>query len=673
MHNYFMKMKADNSDFFFALDLDDEGRLRNVFWVDARSRAACKEFGDVVTFDTTYLVNRHDMPFALFVGVNHHGQSVLLGCGLISHEDTESFSGLFKTWKTCMWDCAPKAIITDQCMAMKNAIEDIFPNTRHRWCIWHIMKKIPEKLNGCNAYENISWCMRRAVYASLTIKQFEDAWDVFIKKYELQSNTWLEGLYLERKRWVPAYLNDVFWAGMSSTQRSENINAYFDGYVHSKTILKQFVGQYENALGNKVESENQADAKSWNTFIPLMTEDELEKQFQSVYTHAKVKEFQKQIFDKIHCFCDKPAKVDDIGSEHEINEWVTYGEGEEKKRIQMAFTVNFNAETNETHCNCRLFESRGMVCKHQLFVWHQKGIERVSDKYVLRRWCKNVKRIHTKVRICYDKSSTSIEARRHDNMCNIFNEVADLAEESQEKYDMVMKRVHELKRELMEASVDCESNVVSLGDDTGIRKSSFSLGDGVIPPKQSTSILDPEGLRRKGRPPCKRKISAVEKVVTKKRQISKKPLSNEKSNEVEEIAVSHHIGTQESIVNVNGHPSYMGHSMWPNMMPHPMRPNMAQGGSIFPFSPTLCPTGTSLNQFMPSFPSSQSLLNGQVWMGQSIIAGSEGWGGGQSGILEAQGQYWGGPQPSMLESQWQGCGGQQSYMQMMNAPDNVEE
>ncbi|KAI8550485.1 hypothetical protein RHMOL_Rhmol06G0110500 [Rhododendron molle] len=30
-------------------------------------------------------------------------------------------------------------------------------------------------------------------------------------------------------------------------------------------------------------------------------------------------------------------------------------------------------------------------------------------------------------------------------------------------------------------------------------------------------------------------------------------------------------------------------------------------------------------------------------------------------------------EPSMLESQWQGCGGQQSYTQMMNALDNVEE
>ena len=60
------------------MDINEEGRLRNVFWADARSRAAYEEFGDVVTFDTTYLTNKYDMPFAPFVGVNHHGQSILL-------------------------------------------------------------------------------------------------------------------------------------------------------------------------------------------------------------------------------------------------------------------------------------------------------------------------------------------------------------------------------------------------------------------------------------------------------------------------------------------------------------------------------------------------------------------------------------------------------------------
>ncbi|XP_015382956.1 protein FAR1-RELATED SEQUENCE 12-like [Citrus sinensis] len=88
IQRYFKKMQTKNDGFFFSIDLDGEGRLQNVFWADPRNRAAYKDFGDVVTFDTTYLTNKYDMQFSPFVGVNHHGQSILLGYGLISHEDT---------------------------------------------------------------------------------------------------------------------------------------------------------------------------------------------------------------------------------------------------------------------------------------------------------------------------------------------------------------------------------------------------------------------------------------------------------------------------------------------------------------------------------------------------------------------------------------------------------
>ncbi|KAF5448572.1 hypothetical protein F2P56_029092 [Juglans regia] len=91
LFEYFRRMQNKNDDFFSLMELDDDDRLKSVFWADARSRGAYNYFGDVVTFDTTYLTNRYGMPFATFVGVNHHGQSILLGAGLISSEDTESF------------------------------------------------------------------------------------------------------------------------------------------------------------------------------------------------------------------------------------------------------------------------------------------------------------------------------------------------------------------------------------------------------------------------------------------------------------------------------------------------------------------------------------------------------------------------------------------------------
>lgn len=105
------------------IDLNDHARIKNLFWADARSRAAYAQFGDVVTFDTTYLTNKYDMPFAPFVGVNHHGQSVLLGCGLLSSEDTATFTWLFKKWLANMSNRAPRAIITDQDKECKRPLE----------------------------------------------------------------------------------------------------------------------------------------------------------------------------------------------------------------------------------------------------------------------------------------------------------------------------------------------------------------------------------------------------------------------------------------------------------------------------------------------------------------------------------------------------------------------
>ncbi|KAA8545013.1 hypothetical protein F0562_019770 [Nyssa sinensis] len=76
-------------------------------------------------------------------------------------------------------------------------------------------------------------------------------WNSMIEKYKLYGNEWLLGMYTERHCWVPAFVKDNFWAGMSTTQRSESMHAFFDGYVNVKTTLKQFVEQYENALKDK--------------------------------------------------------------------------------------------------------------------------------------------------------------------------------------------------------------------------------------------------------------------------------------------------------------------------------------------------------------------------------------------------------------------------------------
>jgi zinc finger SWIM domain-containing protein 3 len=57
--NYFCQTREQNPNFFYEIDLDDDFHVRNVFWADARSKAAYEDFGDLVTFNTTYLTNKY--------------------------------------------------------------------------------------------------------------------------------------------------------------------------------------------------------------------------------------------------------------------------------------------------------------------------------------------------------------------------------------------------------------------------------------------------------------------------------------------------------------------------------------------------------------------------------------------------------------------------------------
>lgn len=52
---YFRKIQKECNGFYFDIDVNEDGQLVKVFWADPRSRAAYKDFGDVVIFDTTYL------------------------------------------------------------------------------------------------------------------------------------------------------------------------------------------------------------------------------------------------------------------------------------------------------------------------------------------------------------------------------------------------------------------------------------------------------------------------------------------------------------------------------------------------------------------------------------------------------------------------------------------
>ncbi|XP_019425161.1 PREDICTED: protein FAR1-RELATED SEQUENCE 4-like [Lupinus angustifolius] len=443
LQNYLMRMQEKDSKFFYAIDWDDFFRVRNVFWADGRSRATYESFGDVVTVDTTYLSDRYKVPLATFVGVNHHGQSVLFGCGLLSCEDSESFTWLFQSWLRCMSGVPPQGIITDQCEAVQKAIEAVFPSTRHRWCLSCVMKKLPHKLHGYDKYKSIRDHLQNVVYDTLTTNEFERNWKKIMEDFSLEDNKWLKELFLQRHRWVPLFVKGDFWAGMSINQRSESMHAFFDGYANHHTTLKQFVDHYDIALQDKVEKEFVADIHSSSSTQACVTKSPFERQFQSAYTHAKFLEVQDEFVGKADCNVSV-ASSNSSTRHYNVIEDVMIGNEPKETMVE----VTFDRASCDVKCNCCLFEFKGILCRHSLAILSQERVKEVPCKYILDRWRKSVKRNYVYIKTSYGVQHLKPHIQRLELLCNQFNSVADFAAEFEETSSLVEATLCTLKEKL---------------------------------------------------------------------------------------------------------------------------------------------------------------------------------------------------------------------------------
>lgn len=391
IYNYLCRMQLTNPNFFYLMDFSDEGRVKNVFWADARSRAAAGYFGDVIFLDNTYLINKYEVPLVAFVGINHHGQSVLLGCGLVSGETTESYVWLLKAWITCMSGLSPQTIITDRCKVLQSAIAETFPNSHHRFGLSHVMRKVPEKLGGLRNYDTIRKALTKAVYEALKPFDFEAAWGFMIQRFGVSDHDWLQSLYEDRTRWAPVYLKEIFFAGMAAVRPGETLNAFFDRYVHKQTPLKEFLDKYELALQKKYKEEAFSDMESRNSSPVLKTRCAFEMQLSKVYTREIFKKFQLEVEEMYSCFSTTQLHIDGPIVIFLVKERVL---GEGNRREIRDYEVLYNRAAAEVRCICSCFNFNGYLCRHALCVLNFNGVEEIPSKYILSRWKKDYKRLY---------------------------------------------------------------------------------------------------------------------------------------------------------------------------------------------------------------------------------------------------------------------------------------
>ncbi|XP_020244841.1 protein FAR-RED IMPAIRED RESPONSE 1-like isoform X2 [Asparagus officinalis] len=205
---------------------------------------------------------------------------------------------------------------------------------------------------------------------------------------------------------------------MSTSQRSESINSFFDKYVNKMTVLKGFIEKYVMALEDSEEAERHANFNTWHKEPAVKTPSLFERQMSGIYTHELFKKFQVEVLGVSGCHATK--EKDGVVAIYRVEDF----EKEED------FYVSWDANEKIVSCLCRSYEYNGFLCRHSLCVLHHCGIFHVPSHYILERWTRD---------FIGNGEKRKVVDCRQDRYDDLFRQATMLCEEgsnSQESYNI---------------------------------------------------------------------------------------------------------------------------------------------------------------------------------------------------------------------------------------------
>ncbi|XP_023769974.1 protein FAR1-RELATED SEQUENCE 6-like [Lactuca sativa] len=390
--------------------------------------------------------------------------------------------------------------------ALSCSISKVFQGCTHRLCMWHIMSKMPSKIEA-DLVSNSDFKKRiNQLVWNMNIKpsEFENKWDLMLNEFHLKENKWLADMFNKRDKWIPSYFRDIPMCGlMKTTSRSESSNSFFNVFSSPTNLLVNFMFNFDTALSKQRHEQKRLDIASRDTSPQLLFPNEnlkIEKHASLVYTREAFIKVQKQIKKAFYqCFQKKSVLID--GRQQCT---IVYKELKSGKRPE--FKVSFDAKDETIECECLHFTFFGILCSHAFIILIDYDIPMIPEKYILDRWRKNIvdigfQKINQKWRVC----STEIS--------NLLQDATSFFEKCVESVIHDKEKLQELVNSLQQLSETC-------GKDVSTRSTLIPIKDVIeniigVPTSIDVKIKVPSEIKTKGSGKRSRIKSVAEKAIAK--------------------------------------------------------------------------------------------------------------------------------------------------------------
>ncbi|KAB8095332.1 hypothetical protein EE612_023303 [Oryza sativa] len=451
-----------------------------------------------------------------------------------------------------------KNFFYNNCPSMAAAIRTVFPNTIHRVCKWHVLKKAKEFMgNIYSKRHTFKKAFHKVLTQTLTEEEFVAAWHKLIRDYNLEKSVYLRHIWDIRRKWAFVYFSHRFFAGMTTTQRSESANHVFKMFVSPSSSMNGFVKRYDRFFNEKLQKEDSEEFQTSNDKVEIKTRSPIEIHASQVYTRAVFQLFSEELTDSLS-YMVKPGEDESTVQVVRMNSQESF--------LRKEYQVSCDLEREEFSCVCKMFEHKGILCSHILRVLVQYGLSRIPERYILKRWTKDARDTIPPHLHGYkdDVDASQSRSYRHVMLNRKTVEVAKIANKDVQTFKMAMTVMNKLledmknqlslddgdnSREAPKRAARHKSRSTVLTEDGneevggGDEDSEYDVPSEDEGGNLTADILPPLKKKSRGRPKVNRYKSGGEVASLKRRKevgIEKKNTTNECESVEEENQVIDH-------------------------------------------------------------------------------------------------------------------------------------
>ena len=169
-------------------------------------RELYSKYNDVVIVDSTYNTNRFQMILCIITVVDNNYRTRIVACAIIEDKTMDTYKWIFDSILK-ETDISSRTIFSDSDPSLIRSIKDIYPNTHHLLCIFHIDLNLRKKLKGKlgNQFEEF----RHKFYVcrnSLCEELFELRWNQLIEQFPVAAKYLSDTLYCTKDSWAVPWI-----------------------------------------------------------------------------------------------------------------------------------------------------------------------------------------------------------------------------------------------------------------------------------------------------------------------------------------------------------------------------------------------------------------------------------------------------------------------------------